>query len=164
VANESTFSEQPVPANAAAAASPSPNASTAQTSSACAEKCSFFRKKRHLATMGLLAAIVVAGLWMTYSGVFSRPKSAQAGTDVGAPGDAAQSPATQPAKGQVTVTKVAPKVLTLGSEQPAKAAPAPGTASTGEARAEKKPPTKLTLGSGDKGGFKSPKPTTRPAQ
>jgi len=169
VANESTFSEQPVQAKATTGASPSNTpsapAGAAQTSAACASKCSIFRKKRHMATMGLLALIVGAGLWMTYGGVFSRPKGAQAGTGT----DAAMSdagPATQPAKGQVTVTKVAPKVLTLGDQQAAKAAPSGTSANTGEVRAEKKPPTKLTLGAPDpKGGFKqSSRPATRPAQ
>jgi hypothetical protein len=129
----------------------------------CASACSLLRKKRHMATLGLLVAIVVAGLWMTYGGVFSRPKGAQAGTPaVGAPAPATPAPATQPAKGQVTLTKAAPKVT--GAEQPA-TRPAKGpTSSTPEARPEKKPATKLTLGAGDKQGFKQPKPTTRPAQ
>ena len=123
MADETTFSDQPVQAKAAAGAS-STNSSnpsggeTQKSAAACATKCSFFRKKRHMATLGLLVLIVGAALWMTYGGVFSRPKAAQAGTDTdaAAPSDAA---ATQPAKGQVTVTKIAPKVLTLGAEQPA---------------------------------------------
>ena len=170
MADETTFSDKPVQANTPAGASPSNNPTNpAADAQKCADgaKCSFFRKKRHLATMGLLVAIVGAGLWMTYGGVFSRPKGAQAGTGIDAgPSDA--TPATQPAKGQVTVTKIAPKVLTLGAEQPAtrpaaKAAPTGAAAGTGEVRAEKKPPTKLMLGGPDK-GFKQPRPATRPAQ
>jgi hypothetical protein len=177
VADETTFSDQPVQAKAATGASstnnPSNPAGDAQQCADGAAKCSFFRKKRHMATLGLLVLIVGAALWMTYGGVFSRPKGAQAGTgtDAAAPSDAA--PATQPAKGQVTVTKTASKVLTLGGDQPAtrpaaKAAPTGASTNAGDVRADKKPPTKLTLGSGagdNKGGFKqSPKPASRPAQ
>jgi hypothetical protein len=175
VADETTFSDQPVQAKAATGASPTNNPSTpAAGAHPCADgaKCSFFRKKRHMATMGLLVLIVGAGLWMTYGGVFSRPKGAQAGTGAAAAAagasDAAPAPATQPAKGQVTLTKVPPKSVTAGDQSAAKAAPSssPANTGTGEVRAEKKPPTKLTLGSGDnKGGFKQPsKPATRPAQ
>ena len=124
------------------------------------------RKKRHMATLGLLVAIVVAGLWMTYGGVFSRPKGAQAGTPVvGSSAPATPSPATQPAKGQVTVTKATAKATGTTGEQPATRPAKATTPGTGESRTEKKPPTKLSLGAGDNKGFKQPaKPATRPAQ
>jgi hypothetical protein len=170
VAEETTFTNPAGAANAAAGASSSDKSGApvgdSPKSGTRAGARSFLRKKRHIATLGLLVAIVGTALWLTYGGVFGRPKGAQAGTPASTtPAPTTSAPATQPAKGQVTVTKAPVKASSTGAEQPASRPAARGATTGAETKPEKKPSTKLSLGAGDKQGFKqTAKPATRPAQ